>query len=245
MGPRSSCSWAYLSDRRRRTTSSSPRCVCSSSRPMRYSRVGDDAVLTLLSIAGILHARSGQSNRSWTPPGVWISPTLRRCGVAAAGQRSTMARALICGALRAERVEAPRRGRSRRPARSSERGSPWRTPRCLPGAIGFARGAVEHVHLDLARGHELLDVRRAAVEADGHPRRVLEHDVEVEHLAALGVDRLVRDRRRDRPRSSTAAPPSPSRSRTATRRSSTGSSGRCTEAPRCSPRRRDRCRRAG
>src|SRR4051812_42739591 len=31
------------------------------------SPIRDDAVLTLLSIAGILHARRGMSNTSWTP----------------------------------------------------------------------------------------------------------------------------------------------------------------------------------
>src|SRR4051794_31278627 len=49
-------------------------------------------------------------------------------------------------------------------------------------------GAVEVVHLDLAGGHELLDIRRAAVEADARPRRVLEHDDEPQYPAAPAVD---------------------------------------------------------
>src|SRR3954449_1522512 len=73
----------------------------------------------------------------------------------------------------------------------------------LAGSDRLGRLAVEDVHLDLALGHELLDVGRAAVEAGSGARDVPQDDDEMEHLAAFGAYRLVRDgrlHRRARPR---------------------------------------------
>src|SRR3954452_16020579 len=120
--------------------------------------------------------------QTWTRGVCGCLHTLRRLAASALDGGASVELRLL-GAERVERPEQPvpaRRRVLRNPDLDGE-------PLALTRGDRLRGGAVEHVDLDLARGHELLDVRRAAVEANRLVRRVLQHDDEAEHLAASGV----------------------------------------------------------
>src|SRR4051794_5188075 len=97
---------------------------------------GDDGVLTLLSIALIMHGESGQGNGPGACGCVDLS-TLRDAACAAGGQRSTVARACSCGCFapkgsRAQKRPFPPTGAFFGTRIAMANASP------SPGAIGFA-----------------------------------------------------------------------------------------------------------